>query len=154
MTCGMPPLGAANAGLAHCPSMIFLPGDESFHTSLPVFLLTATKLGAFGAGSFHLASEMSQPLPVTAYTRSPATMGDELASWLGNTPSSERMSRVQRIFALPGFFGSPLKSAQTSSQRLLTYQIRSPSTNGDEAIPCSGSFRSEEHTSELQSLRH
>ena len=54
-----------------------LPGELSCQTTLPVFLFTAIKLGALGAGTFSLFS--SWPLDVSRNSKSPQIAGDELA---------------------------------------------------------------------------
>src|SRR3954453_16954531 len=114
------PFALAQTGFDHCPSMTLAPGGLSVQTTLPVCLLTATKLGASGLGRAQGSWETSLPLPVTANTRSPTTSGELAASWQGKTFSSLIMSSFQWNLALPGFLGSPLTSAQTNSQRLLT----------------------------------
>ena len=52
---------------------MFLPGELSFHSSLPVFLSSAMKLGASGLGMLMWPS--STPLAVTTNTMSPTISG-------------------------------------------------------------------------------
>ena len=49
ITCGTPP-STAYAGLDHWPCRMLVPGELSVQNTLPVFLSTARKLGACGAG--------------------------------------------------------------------------------------------------------
>ena len=71
----MTPPTSPRAGDDHCPCRMFSPGELSCHTTLPVVLLTAMKLGALGAGTLSWLS--SRPLEVTTKTRSSQTIGDE-----------------------------------------------------------------------------
>ena len=75
MTCPLP-LTSAYSGLVHVPSMMLSPGELSDQATLPVVLLTATKLGAFGSGTGLSSPPNSLALPVTANTRSPTTSGE------------------------------------------------------------------------------
>ncbi len=126
-----------------------MPGEWSSHTSLPVWRLTAMKLGASGTGTLMCAS--STPWPVVVKTRSPTTSGLPAAWLCGKTSSSAIMSSFHTTSSSislvsvsslngPSFSPSrkPSTSAATSSARLLTYQRRSPSTCGPSQMPCSG----------------
>src|SRR4051812_40982340 len=108
--------------------MIRLPGRLLDHSTLPLFLSRHRKLGAFGAGTRRWAR--STPLEVIRKSRSPTISGEQVARLCGETPSFAIMSSVHSSL--------PAVSAQTTVQRLLTYQILSPSTTGLEQMPSSG----------------
>src|SRR5262245_58039162 len=99
------PFTLASAGFDHCPSMVSALGRSDCQAILPVFLLTATKLGAFGDTTLPLSPV---PFPVTTSTRSPATSGEQLEQWYGTTFNSFIMSKRHWIL--------PSVSAQTTSQ--------------------------------------
>src|SRR5215469_5310520 len=99
-------------------------GSLSFHSTLPVFLSTAMKLGAAGEGMLMCPS--STPLLVTRNSRSPTMRGEEVDRLCGKTSSSFIMSSCQRIL--------PSVVEQTTAQRLLTYQSRLLSTTGEEQM--------------------
>ena len=109
--------------------MMFLPGRLLFHSSLPVFLSSAMKLGALGLGMLMWPS--STPLAVTMKIMSPTISGQQAAMLCGNTFSSLIMSYSQMMSAsvaslyfsvwmpwLPS--ARPFTSTQTTVQRLLT----------------------------------
>src|SRR5438270_14066023 len=117
MTCGLP-LTVAAHGLDHWPcissnplftsSLIstslswpgFALGDSTnltdgslfFQATVPLFLSTAMKLGAAGAGMLMWPS--STPLEVTTNTRSPITRGDDVDRLCGKTPRALILSGV------------------------------------------------------------
>ena len=61
--------------------------------TLPVYLFTARKLGALGAGMTLCPS--STPLPVTTNTMSPSIAGEHADMLCGKTPNSLIMSSFQ-----------------------------------------------------------
>ena len=81
---------------------MFSPGEASCHTTFPVVLFTARKLGALGAGIFSWFSV--RPFDVPTNTRSSQTAGDEFAMLCGKTPSSLIMSSFQTMSASVGPF--------------------------------------------------
>ena len=135
----------------------------------------ARKLGASGAGMLMWPS--STPLAVMTKSMSPTMSGEQVARLCGKTPRSLIMSSFQTISPsrsllyfsslkgptfLPPFM--PAVVAQITSQRLLTYQMRLPSTTGPEQMPSSGqsltrpasslSWTSCQRNSPLSSLKH
>ena len=92
------------------------PGERSCQATLPVFLLTAMKLGAFGAGTFSRFS--SRPFEVSRKSRSPERAGEELAMLCWRTPSSFIMSSFQIMSASVGpLWVSPWKGPSFSRSR-------------------------------------
>ena len=76
---------------------MFLPGELSVHSTLPVFLSMARKLGASGAGTNLCSSSM--PLDVQTNSTSPAAVIEQLLMLCGETPSSFIMSTTQMTSA-------------------------------------------------------
>src|SRR5689334_680884 len=95
MTCGTG--ASANDGLHHCPCMMFLPGELSFHSSLPVLRSRQISVGASGEGK--LTWLLSTPLLVQTKTRSPTMSGEQFDALCGWTLSSRRMSYSQMMSA-------------------------------------------------------
>src|SRR5688572_18234403 len=129
---------------------MFLPGEPSAHSTLPVFLSMAMKLGAAVLGMLIWLS--STPLDVQTKSRLSATVTEQLHILCWETPCSAIMSKLQITSAsslvvcvsdLNGPSFSPLSwkpfvSRQRTSPRLVTNQRRSPSTSGEQQMPCRG----------------
>ena len=95
------------AGDDHWPSRMFSPGELSAHTSLPVRLSRAMKLGAWGAGTRLCSS--SVPLDVFTSSRSPAAVTEQVLMFSGATPNSLIMSKIHTMSASSQLvFGSDL----------------------------------------------
>src|SRR5262245_49775152 len=97
--------------------MILSPGELSDQATVPVFLLTATKLGAFGSGTGLSSSPNLLPLPVTTNTKSPATSGEQKAAAFTDTFISLAMSRRQTI--LPSFVSDFVAAQMTSAHGVM-----------------------------------
>src|SRR5918999_5733078 len=94
MTWSTPPM-LPTVQEAHWPWRIFSPTELSSQTSLPVFLLTATMLGALGEGTLTWLS--SWPFDVLTYISSPNETGEEFARLCGNDPTSSIMSNFHTM---------------------------------------------------------
>ena len=80
---------ATTIGRAGCS----VPGELSVHSTLPVFLSSARKLGASGAGM--LMCDSSTPLDVLTNRMSPAAVTEQLHMLCCEMPSSFIMSNTQ-----------------------------------------------------------
>src|SRR5487761_328306 len=96
MTCGTPPSSPA-AGLDHCPCKTFSPGEPSAHSTLPVRLSSAIKLGACGAVILTWLS--STPLDVQTNNTSPQAVTEQLAMLCWRTPNWPIISNCQMTSA-------------------------------------------------------
>src|SRR5580765_7237802 len=89
IACSTPP-STPHAGDDHCPCMILLAGDLSLHSTSPVILFIARKLGAFGWATTLCAS--STPLDVLTSSTSPQAVTEQLHALCGDAPSLPIMS--------------------------------------------------------------